>query len=305
MCVVRRVVLRCILLWGCMMVVAGTAVAQTQPAVPNDVELTRDIVFGKGGGRELKLHLARSKKQGSAKAPAIVWIHGGGWSGGSRDGGVGNLIQWARRGYVAASIEYRLSGEAKFPAQIEDCKCAIRFLRANAEKYGIDPDRVGVAGHSAGGHLAALLGTSGDLKELEGTGGSPAFSSKVQAVCTLSGPADFVGWGKSVHPAVRGLLGARVEDVPAMAALASPVTHVKKTDPPFLIIHGDQDDVVPVTQGRAMHAALEKVGAKTTLIIMEGAKHFPYGPKTTEAMNAFFDEHLRGTSATTKAQPGR
>ena len=285
------------MLLACLALTVDSASAQSKPSVPDDVELTRDIVFGKGGDRELKLHLARSKKQGGAKAPAIVWIHGGGWTSGSRDGGVGNIIQWARRGYVAASIEYRLSGEAKFPAQIEDCKCAIRFLRAKAAEYGIDPDRIGVVGHSAGGHLSALLGTSGDLPELDGKGGWPEFSSKVQAVCTLSGPADFVGWGKDIHPAVRGLLGARVEELPAMAALASPVTHVKKTTPPFLIVHGDQDDVVPVAQGRAMHAALEKAGAETTLIIIEGAKHFPYGPRTTEAMNAFFDKHLRGAPA--------
>src|SRR5690606_21668322 len=140
--------------------------------------------------------LARSKKQGDTVAPAMVWIHGGGWTGGSPDGGVGNIIQWARGGYVAASIEYWVSGEAKFPAQIEDCKCAIRYLRAKASEYHIDANKIGVAGHSAGGHLSALLGTSGDLPELEGVGGWPEFSSKVQAVATLSGPAAFLAWGK-------------------------------------------------------------------------------------------------------------
>lgn len=271
---------------------AGGLAAQVP--VPDDVELMRDVVFGKGGGRELRLHLARSKKQGAAAVPAIVWIHGGGWTGGSRDGGVGNIIQWARRGYVAASIEYRLSGEAKFPAQIEDCKCAIRFLRAKASDYGIDAAHIGVAGHSAGGHLSALLGTSGELSELDGSGGWPEASSQVQAVCTLSGPADFVTWGKSIHPAVRGLLGGTVEELPAKAALASPVTHVKKTTPPFLIIHGDQDDVVPAAQGRAMHAALEQAKGEATLMIIEGAQHFPYGQRTTQAMNDFFDKHLKG-----------
>lgn len=272
--------------------------AAAQPRIPDDVEFFRDVEFGRGGERPLRLHLARPKKLPTKPLPVVVWIHGGGWTGGSRDGGIGHCIMQARKGYVGVAIEYRFSGEAKFPAQVEDCKCAIRFLRAKAKEYHLDPDRIGVAGHSAGGHLCALLGTSANVKELEGTGGWPEFSSRVQAVCDASGPADFVTWGDKAHPAVKGLLGGFVSEKSELAALASPVTHASKTSPPFLIIHGDQDDVVPVVEGRAMHAALQKAGAESTLLILPGVKHHPYGKEMSQAMDAFFAKHLQGQTAT-------
>lgn len=273
------------------------AVGQTSPKIPDDIDFFRDVEFGTGGGRPLRLHLARPKTLPASPLPVVVWIHGGGWTGGSRDGGIGHCIMWARRGYVGVAIEYRFSGEAKFPAQIEDCKCAIRFLRAKAEQYHLDSDRIGVAGHSAGGHLAALLGTSAAVKELEGSGGWADFSSRVQAVCDASGPADFVTWGDKAHPAVKGLLGGLVSEKPELAALASPVTHASKSSPPFLIIHGDADDVVPVAEGKAMHAALRKVGAESTLLILPGVKHHPYGPEMSTAMEKFFDRHLKAKPA--------
>lgn len=275
--------------------------AQTEIPIPPELELLRDVEFGKGGDRPLRLHLVKPKNTPTEPLPVLVWIHGGGWTGGSRDGGIGNCVQWARRGYIGVAIEYRFSGEAKFPAQIEDCKCAIRFLRAKAKEYHLDPDRIGVAGHSAGGHLCALLGTSAHLPELEGKGGWSEFSSAVQAVCDASGPADFPTWGDDAHPAVKGLLGDAVTKKSELAALASPVTHVRKTSPPFLIIHGDQDDVVPVWQGKAMHAALEKAGADSTLLVLEGVKHHPYGPEMSRAMEDFFDRHLKPASARNKA----
>jgi acetyl esterase/lipase len=274
--------------------ISGTnASAQTSPKIPDDVEFFRDVEFGTGGGRPLRLHLARPKLPHDAPLPVVVWIHGGGWTGGSRDGGIGHCVMWARRGYVGVAIEYRFSGEAKFPAQIEDCKCAIRFLRAKAKDYHLDPDRIGVAGHSAGGHLAAILGTSSAIKQLEGTGGWADFSSRVQAVCDASGPADFVTWGDKAHPAVKGLLGGLVSEKPELAALASPVTHASKSSSPFLIIHGDEDDVVPVAEGKAMHAALQKAGADSTLLILPGVKHHPYGTEMSTAMEQFFDRHLK------------
>ncbi len=269
------------------------AQAQNEVRLPPGVELLRDVEFGKGGERPLKLNLVRPKVPPADPMPVVVWIHGGAWLGGNRDGGIGSAAQWAQKGYLGVSIEYRLSSEATFPAQIEDCKCAIRFLRAKAKEYHIDPDRIGVAGHSAGGHLAALLGTSADLPELEGKGGWPEFSSAVQAVCDISGPASFDGWGNKTHGAVQKLLGGTVSEKPELAALASPATHAKKSSPPFLIIHGDKDDVVPIRQGQAMHAALEKAGGNSTLMVIEGGSHHPYGPKTSAAIHAFFDKYLK------------
>ena len=282
---------------ACLLLLSSSAFAQNAVTVPPDVELIRDVEFGQGGGRALKLHIIRPKNPPAEPMPVVVYIHGGGWTAGSRDGGIGPSIRLARRGYFCASIEYRLSGEAKFPAQIEDCKCAIRFLRAKAKEYHLDPDRIGVSGHSAGGHLAALVGTSARIKELEGSGGWPEFSSAVQAVCDLAGPADFPTWGDDAHPAVRGLIGAKVSEKPELAALASPVTHVQKTTPPFLIIHGDRDDVVPVKEGRAMHDALQKAGATSTLMIVEGGSHHPFNADVSNAIDAFFDTHLKGVKA--------
>jgi acetyl esterase/lipase len=140
------------------------------------------------------MHIIRPKLTSSVAKPmpVIVWIHGGAWIGGNKDSGIPLLLPFAKRGYLGASISYRFSKEAKFPAQIEDCKCAIRFLRAKAKEFNIDPERIGVWGASAGGHLSAMLGTAGDVKELEGSGGWEGFSSRVSAVCDWFGPSDLL-----------------------------------------------------------------------------------------------------------------
>ncbi|NND97934.1 MAG: alpha/beta hydrolase fold domain-containing protein, partial [Pirellulaceae bacterium] len=161
---------------------------------PQDVTVVRDVVFGTGGGRDLTMHIVLPNERAAAPSPAYVWVHGGGWQGGKKDGGIGQTLPLVRSGFVGATIEYRLTGEAPFPAQIEDCKCAIRYLRAHANKYNIDPDRIAVGGSSAGGHLVALLGTSGGVKLLEGSGGWPNQSSTVQAVIDLYGPTDFAAF---------------------------------------------------------------------------------------------------------------
>jgi acetyl esterase/lipase len=144
------------------------------------------------------MHIVRPKPTSPAvkPMPVIVWIHGGAWIGGSKDSGIPLLLPFAKRGYFCASISYRFSKEAKFPAQIEDCKCAIRFLRAKAKEFNIDTERIGVWGESAGGHLAAMLGTAGDVKEFEGSGGWEGFSSRVSAVCDWFGPSDLLGQAK-------------------------------------------------------------------------------------------------------------
>src|SRR5262249_37667916 len=163
--------------------------------------------------------------------------------------------------YAAASIGYRLSQHAKFPAQIEDCKAALRWLRANAKKYGLDPDRVGVWGASAGGHLVALLGTAADVKEWDGVGGNTDQSSRVQRVCDRFGPSDFMtiaGKSPRADSPVAELLGGPVAENKENAAKASPVTHVSKSSAPFLILHGDEDPTVPVAQSEELADALKK-----------------------------------------------
>lgn len=265
-----------------------------------EADVVRDVEYGTGGGRALRMHLVKPKSTPKDPMPVVVYIHGGGWRGGSRDAGVRPLSRLAQRGYFGATVEYRLSAEARFPAQIEDCKAAIRFLRSKAKEYGIDPDRIGVWGPSAGGHLVALLGTSGDVKELEGKGGAAEFSSRVQAVVDWFGPTDFLKMGKNKidHDAANSpeslLVGGPIQENKDKVAAANPVTYVTKDDPPFLIMHGDKDDLVPLGQSELLHAALRTAGVESKLHVVPGAGH-GFGGRDLEAMvDEFLDRHLKG-----------
>lgn len=256
------------------------------------VEVERDVVYGKAGDRPLKLDVYRPlQPAGDRPLPAIVFIHGGGWQHGDKSNG-GGVGAFASSGhYVGFSVGYRLSGEATWPAQIHDCKAAVRWVRANAKAYNVDPDRIGVWGPSAGGHLSALLGTSGDVKELEGDNGTPGVSSRVRCVVDVCGPADFSNFR---HAAVRALFGGRFEQRMDEAKAASPITHVSKDDPPFLILHGTEDKTVPVSQSEALAAAMKNAGVDVTFVPVTGAGH---GIRTDEArqrIRLFFAKHLRG-----------
>lgn len=283
--------------WRCLMLLAlcislPACFGQQPAGLPATVELLRDVEYGKGGDRALKLHILRPKSAPKEAMPVLVWIHGGGWQAGSKDSGLGRLVKYAERGYFCASIEYRFSKEAVFPAQIEDSKCAIRFLRAKAKEYNLDPERIGVWGSSAGGHLVALLGTSASVKELEGQGGWQDQSNRVQAVCDFCGPADFLKWADSAHPAVVALFGGKVKEKAELAAKASPVTHISKDTPPFLIVHGDEDKVVPLDQSESLNAALKKAGIDVTLHVVKGGGHGFGGPEIDKLVADFFDKHL-------------
>jgi acetyl esterase/lipase len=266
--------------------------------LPDSVELLRDVEFGTGGKRPLKMHILRPKTLPREPMPVLVWIHGGGWQKGSKDSGILRLASFAERGYFCASAEYRLSDEAIFPAQIEDCKCAIRFLRAKASQFKIDPDRIGVWGSSAGGHLVALLGTSEYVKELEGRGGWAEHSSRVNAVCDFCGPSDFfkiVGNSDGAKGPVGKLFGGGPAAKTDLAKLASPVTHVTKNAPPFLIVHGDKDTLVPLEQAKILHDALTKAGVPATLYVAEGQGHGLGGPEVNRTVQEFFDKQFKVT----------
>lgn len=234
------------------------------------------------------------------KLPLIVWIHGGGWASGSKEGcpEVGFLAD----GFVIASLNYRLTDAAPWPAQIQDCKAAIRYLRAHASEYFIDPDRIGVWGCSAGGHLCAMLGLASDAKDLEGTLGNNEQSSRVQAVCDWAGPSDFLnfeGVDTATGGAVQKLLGGKVADKKDAAGSASPVTYCSKDDPPFLIMHGDKDDVVPVQQAKLLHDKLKEAGVDTTLDIIPDAGHVGGDhKKMLETVRQFFIKHLKKSGTT-------
>jgi acetyl esterase/lipase/TolA-binding protein len=282
---------------------------------PSSVELLADIEYGMGGNRPLKMHILRPKELPKEPLPVIVFIHGGGWTEGHRNRGIAPLVHFAERGYLCAAVEYRLSNEAKFPAQIEDVKLAVRFLRAKAKEYGLDPERIGVWGQSAGGHLAALLGTSGNVKDLEGKGGWQTFSSRVNAVVDWNGPTDFLEpqelerlmkqkqaeGAKDI--AVERLLGGPVSENKEKAVRANPVTYVTRDDPPFLIMHGDEDQAVNLSQSRLLYEALKKAGVEVTFEVIKGAGHFGVDGISglqkpfAEMMDAFFDKHLKRNPA--------
>jgi len=265
------------------------------------VKALRGLEYANAGGKAILLDLYLPEKA-EGPLPLIVWVHGGAWQTGSKEGCP--ALRMAPRGYAAASIDYRLSQEAIFPAQIEDCKAAIRWLRAHAKDYNLDPQRFGAWGASAGGHLVALLGTAGDVKELEGTGGNPDQSSRVQAVCDFFGPTDFCQMaahslpGSPIqHDDARSpesrLIGGALQENKDKAARANPITYVTRNAPPFLILHGDKDPLVPHHQSEILAEALKKAGVEVTLHTVAGAGHGFGGPQIDRMVEEFFDKHLK------------
>lgn len=238
---------------------------------------------------------------GTPPFPVLVWIHGGAWVSGDRALFPGHpALRQRDRGWAVATIQYRFATEASFPAQIHDAKAAVRWLRANAGSYGLDPARVVAWGASAGGHLAALLGTSGGLAALEDAAqGNPGESSRVQGVVDWFGPTDW----RLVQDDPRGpealLLGCTWRQCPEKAALASPVSHVDAADPPFLIQHGDADTTVDLAHSQVLHATLAAAGVHSTLTVLPGAGHGTLeflSAENTARIDAFLDA-LRGTPA--------
>ena len=272
--------------------------------------LKRDVEYGRAGDRALLLDLILPKAASEQPRPVIAWIHGGGWRNGDKNSGAARLAPLLAGGeYVGVSIGYRISGEATWPAQIHDCKAAIRWLRANATQYNIDPNRIGVWGSSAGGHLVSLLGASGDVKELEGDNGSSGYSSRVNCVVDYCGPSDFLAFGiqaprmQEPNGAVYRLFGGPLASHEASARAASPVTHVSADDPPILVVHGTQDNTVPIKQAELFEAALRKAGVDVTYIRMEGGGHGIGGPEITDRVGQFFSKHLLGKEIVVSAEP--
>jgi len=267
--------------------------------MPDEPTVLRDLTYADVQGHRLGLDLYLPAT-GAGPVPTVVWVHGGAWYGGDKAWWC-HAAFLATRGYTVASVNYRLSGDAIFPAQIHDVKGAIRWLRAHADEYRLDPLRFGAWGDSAGGHLVALLGTSYGVPELEGdTGGHLEQSSRVQAVCDWFGPTDMLQIGD--HPgepdhygpdsAEAKLFGGPVHARRELVTLANPITHVRPDAPPFLIQHGDLDAIVPYQQSDLLADALRASGVPVTLEIVRGAGHGFHGSEAAEAAD-FFDRHLR------------
>jgi arylsulfatase A len=277
---------------------APTKLAPEQVA---SLEAHLDLSYATYGDRTLQLDLYRPKTA-TAPLPAILCIHGGGWFKGER-GNMTNLAQaLAARGFVTATLSYRLSGEAKFPAAIQDGKAAVRFLRANAEKYGIMTEAIGVTGLSAGGHLAALLATSGGVAELEGSGGHAQHSSAVQACVAMGAQSDLMSERIATlsaapnNPHYRPFLGDSQAKIPQTYALASPRHHLDQTDPPLVFMSGDLDD--PSTHAEETRQDLMRLGIPTGLTLLPKAPHAFLNQQrpfdlAVDACDDFFTRHLK------------
>ena len=250
---------------------------QSEPAPAPTVHPVReelDVVYCHAGGEDLQLDLY-APKDVPGPLPAVVILHGGGWTKGSHEQLRPLAGILAGQGYVAASVGYRLAPRHKFPAQIQDVKCAVRWLRANAERYQIDSERIGVLGFSAGAHLALLLGLTQASDGLEGDGGNAEQSSRVQAVVNFFGPTDLTRpeWPPATRALIFDLLGGSREQIPGVYRAASPVSYVHRGAPPVLTLHGTADPVVPYEQAKLLHTALRRARVSSRLEPVHGKGH--------------------------------
>ena len=252
------------------------------------------------------------KRANDKPLPVVAFVHGGAWAGGSRAMPMAIACDLVASGdYVGVAVGYRLTGEAIWPAQIHDCKAAIRWIRSHAKELNIDPDRIGAFGGSAGGHLVGLLGTSGNVKTLDGKIGKFAdLPSNVTCVVDICGPSDmtqpmFVGpLAKTSDPAVKGLLGGELADRLEMAKEASPITYVSKESPPTLLIHGTKDVRVDFKQSERFDAALKNAGASSLLIPLVNIGHdIKPAPVMMGRVRQFWDLHLRGVKSEISTAP--
>ncbi|HEV3344532.1 MAG TPA: alpha/beta hydrolase fold domain-containing protein [Pirellulales bacterium] len=275
------------------------------PRLPSNVRGEFDLSYA-GDKAHQKLDLLLPKEPAvEGPLPVIVYIHGGAWRGGSKREGIAFLNPSVAGGkYVGATIDYRLSQEAAWPAQIHDCKAAVRWLRRNAKKYNLDPQRIGVIGASAGGHLAAMLGTSGNIERLEGkVGDNLDETSRVSCVVDEYGPSELLAMSEfpsdiehdSPDSPESRLVGGPIQQRKDVAKSASPITYVSSDDPPFLLIHGTDDPVVPYDQSERFLAALQEEGVDALLIKVQGGGHGAFrSAELDRRIRLFFDKHLRG-----------
>ncbi len=277
---------------------------QRRPIVASDVQFVREVVYAtieqdNAPPIELTMNTAFLKDHSNQLMPAVVLIHGGGYGSGSKEMFNTLLQPLAQGGYFAVTIQYRLSGAAPYPAAVHDCKSAIRFLRANAGDLGIDPTRIGVLGHSAGGHLAALVATTGDDPDLEGNVGEAGFSSAVTCAVDLSGLTDFTLFQRD-QPGIRRIFDEWFAGPDATfderIKQATVLTHVDGDDPPVLIVHGEADRVVSIEHSERLRDSLAKHGVEFEFLSLPEVGHSVARPETAAAVAAFFDKHLGGSA---------
>lgn len=251
--------------------------------LPDNVTIERNIVYAKYGTRELMLDLYRPKGRSASPLPCIVVVHGGGWRNGDKQRFARHAAYLASQGFVTACIGYRLLPEVGIPECVQDAKAAVRWVRANASRHGIDPERIGAIGGSAGAHLVAMLGTSHKVGKLEGAGGNPGVSSRVQAVVAMAAPTD---------------LTTRMDRTGLDAGTAkamSPMTYVDRDSAPLLLLHGEADTAVPLRESELILAKYQAAGAAAELVKNPGGHGFWNQDRFTESMDratAFFRKTL-------------
>lgn len=301
--------MKTLLLLLCLLTLNAAAQAPKPFQLPAGIKMEKDIAYIDGGDEAQKLDIYLPEVPPAKPLPLIVHIHGGGWRAGSKF--PCPVMGMVLKGYAVASVEYRFSQKAVFPAQIQDCQAAIRWLRAHAKQYHFDTEHLGAIGGSAGGHLSALVGTSGGKKAFPAIGGHEDQSDRVQAVCDIFGPADFTtvmqqaAEDKNVKnifafntpsDPYSGLIGAKLDDK-AKADAVSPVHYVSKEAPPFLILHGTHDTLVPYAQSVQLEASLKAQGVPVWLQTLPGAGHggpLFSKPAVLQLTQNFFDKHLKG-----------
>jgi acetyl esterase/lipase len=273
------------------LLLSGGSLSSAAPPVPENVIWETDIEYSTVGDDHLQLNLARPKT-GSGPFPAVLCIHGGGFRAGKRDSYDGLCLKLAGRGYVAATMTYRLAPKHQFPAAVHDTKAAVRWLRASAKKYNINPDKIGVTGGSAGGHLAQFLAVTANVPQFEGSGGNPEQSSSVACVVNVYGPSDFTkSYGKSVdaHEVLPLWFGGNLETKHDLHIQASPLYWVTPNAAPTLCIHGTEDKYVAHEQAVWLVDKLKAATVEAELLTLEGAGHGFKGADAEKADKALFD----------------
>jgi acetyl esterase/lipase len=282
---------------GALAVCMGMVSGVTVKAAPPKLTIDQDIAYSKVGSRELKLDIARPA-EGDGPFPAVLVIHGGAWRQGNKADVRPILPQFVEHGFVAISPEYRFCPQNAFPAQIHDVKAAVRWLKVNAKKYRINPDRIGAMGFSAGGHLAMMLGLTSPNDGLEGDVSVGAPDSRVKAVVNYFGPTDLAA--KDIpdicKPWVKDFLGGSPQDRPDAAAKASPLTFVSNDDAPVLTFQGTKDSLVPYTQAIKLADAMSLAGVPGRVELILGADHGWAGAEMARTVNetfGFLDRYLK------------
>ena len=266
----------------------------TEPEVPENIEVFKNLTYKHVDSIDLNLDIYRSRNLKQA-SPVLIFIHGGSWSKGKRSDYLPYLLDYAQKNYITATVSYRLSGKAKFPAALEDVKCAVRWIRANASKYKIDPDRIAVIGGSAGGHLAMMLGYSDEndfVAECQ-----DSISSQVNAIVNFYGPVDLTTPYAREQGACTSFLGYTYAENQEIYSDASPKKYISNDDPPTLTFHGTIDSLVPVSQADSLQKWLDKAGVQNEYHRLKGWPHTTDLSKKVNKycqyyMDAFFKKYL-------------